>query len=192
MLSAVLKSVKPSSAPVGLNSARLSPGNENRQKTTIKPCPINTAHSHHASKPIISCSVRRFHTNCLSERPRGAHRTANSTSMSHTSAKVSDSTFHSSKHLILSNSLRVILNSLYTELISKHTMTNRFKRRSILPYLASMQVLLPTSSSSCLPNNECHFEFLNYTNTVFAFYRSNSSPPPSERLLLFQGGSPDG
>lgn len=165
MLLAVLKSVKPSSAPVGLNSARFSPGNENRQKTTIKPCPINAAHSHHASKQMISCSVR-FHTNCLSERPRGAHRTANSTSKSHTSAKDSDSTFHSSKHLILSNSLRVILNSLYTELISKHTMTNRFKRRSILPYLASMQVLLPTSSSSCLPNNECNFEFHLYQYSI--------------------------
>lgn len=159
MLSAVLKSVKPSSAPVGLNSARFSPGNENREKTTIKPCTTNTAHSHHACKQIISCRVRRFYANCLNGRPWDAQGTANSTSISHTGVKGSDSTFHSSKHLILSNSLKTTLNSLYTDLISKHTMTNGFKRRSILHYEASMQVLLPTSPSSCLPNNECNFKF---------------------------------
>lgn len=37
------------------------------RKTTVKPCTTNTAHSHHASKQMISCSARRFYTNSLNE-----------------------------------------------------------------------------------------------------------------------------
>lgn len=120
-------------------------------------------------------------------RPRDARGTANSTSTRHTSVKVSDSAFHSSKHFILSKSLQVPLNSLYTELISKQTMTNRFKRRSILPHLASMQVLLPTSSSPCLPNNECNSEFHLYQCSI-CFLWKQFFPSSLWNIAALSGG----
>lgn len=99
-------------------------------------------------------------------RPQDSHRTANSTSMNHTSFQVSDSNIHSSKHLSLPSSLGVILNSLYTELKSKQTMTGRFKRWSVLSHSASTSVLFRTSSFPYLPSNECNLEFHLYQCSI--------------------------